>query len=73
MTDGDILAIAVVVLAIGCWLWEHPTVAKGLGLVVLFGLVFCFGVAAHARTQDRRHHRTRAGQYHHRAGRYRKG
>jgi hypothetical protein len=33
MTDGDILAIAVVGLAIGCWLWEHPTAAKGIGLV----------------------------------------
>jgi hypothetical protein len=62
MTDGDMLAIVVVALAIGCWLWEHPTVAKGIGLVVLFGLV-CFGVAR-AQTHGRERHHRRRDRWH---------
>jgi hypothetical protein len=55
MTDGDLFTIAVVALAIGFWLWEHPAAARGIGMVVLFGLV-CFGVA-HAQANGRRHQR----------------
>jgi hypothetical protein len=65
MTDGDMLAIAVVGLAVGCWLWEHPTVAKGLGLVVLVGIVG-IGVAHAAQGQSQRHHRRGCGRGHHR-------
>jgi hypothetical protein len=54
MTDGNMVAAAVVGLAIVYWLWKHPTAAKGIGLV---GLV-CFGAAAHAQTHERRHHRS---------------
>jgi hypothetical protein len=60
MTDGDMLAIAVVALAIGYCIWEHPSAAKEIGMVVLIGLV-CFG-AAHAQTHARRHHRRGSGR-----------
>jgi hypothetical protein len=57
MTDQDTwMMIAAGVLAVW-WLVKNPAAAKGIGLVLLVGLV-CFGMA-HAQTHARRHHRSR--------------
>jgi hypothetical protein len=64
MTDQDTLTAIVVVLVAFCCLWERPAVARGIGWVVLFGLV-CLGVArAQSLAPPRRHYRRGYGQRH---------
>jgi hypothetical protein len=65
MTDGDLFAIVVLVLAVGFWLWEHPAAARGIGMVVLIGLA-CFGVAHAQRHARQQHHRRGYAQRDHR-------
>jgi hypothetical protein len=72
MTDQDTLLMVAAGLLAVWWLVKHPGAAKGIGLVLLVGLV-CFGIAqaqTHARWHHRRgyrqgHHRRRRGWYSH--------
>ena len=59
MTSQDTTLIVSAGLLALWWLWKHPAAAKGLGLVVLVGLV-CFGVA-HAQTRAGRDHADATG------------
>ena len=58
-----ITAAVVSVVVVWC-LWKHPAAARGIGWVVLFGLV-CLGVAR-AQSLSPRHYRRGYGQGGHR-------